>query len=95
MHRKNVNHERSLIQSVVNQLIAWGHTVGLTFQPTKTVCILFTKATERALKYPHWKLHNNGEEVESSLHIRYVGIQILSKLTWSLHLNMVIKKVKQ
>ena len=83
------------MQIIVDQLVAWGHTLGSTLNPTKTVSILFTRATEKTIKFHHRKLHINEEVVEFSQDTRYLGIQIDSKLTWNLHLDMVIKKAKQ
>ena len=81
LHQKNVNHTMSLVQRIVDQLVAWGNTMGLTFNPTKTVCIQFTRATDKTRKTPRNKLRINGIEVPFSLETRYLGIQIDSKQT--------------
>lgn len=47
LHRTNINHSMSLVQRITNQLIAWSETLGLTFNPTKMVCMLFTRDTEK------------------------------------------------
>ena len=83
LHRKHINHAMSLIQRIVDQLVAWGTTMGLTFNPTKTVCIQFTRATDKTLKTPRNKLRINNSDIPMSLETRYLGVQIDSKLTWN------------
>ena len=95
LHRKNVNHTMSLIQRIVDQLVAWGTTMGLTFNPTKAVCIQFTRATDKTRKTPRNKLRINGIEVPFSLETRYLGIQIDSKLTWNTHFDITVSKAKR
>ena len=68
--------------------------MGLTFNPTKTVCILFSRATENTLTYPRQKLRINGAEVEFSTNTKYLGVQIDSKLNWNLHFDNVTRKAK-
>ena len=83
LHRKHINHAMSLIQRIVDQLVAWGNTMGLTFNPSKTVCIQFTRATDKTRKIPRNKLQINGAKVPFSLETRYLGVQLGSKLTWN------------
>ena len=42
----------SKLQTMLNKLVAWGHTCGLKFNPTKTAVIHFT----RRLKTPNFWL---------------------------------------
>ena len=91
LHRKHVNHTMSLIQRIVDQLLAWGNAMGLTFNPTKTVCIQFTRATDKTRKIPRNKLRINGIEVKFSLETRYLGILIDSKLTWNAHFDISLQ----
>ena len=62
--------------------------------PTKTVCILFTRATEKTITYPRQKLRINETEVEFSTNTRYLGVQIDSKLNWNLHFDNITCKAK-
>ena len=95
LHRKHINHAMSLIQRIVDQLVAWGNTLGLTFNPTKTVCIQFTRATDKTIKVPRNKLRINGIEVPMSTGTRYLGVQLDSKLTWNAHFDVVVTKAKR
>ena len=69
--------------------------MGLTFNPTKTVCIQFTRATDKTKKVPRNKLRINGIDIPMSLETRYLGIQIDSKLTWNTHFNITVTKAKR
>ena len=95
LHRKHINHAMSLIQRIVDQLVAWGNTLGLTFNPTKTVCIQFTRATEKTKKIPRHKLRINDTEVPFSLETRYLGVQLDSKLTWNSHFDIKVTQAKR
>ena len=95
LHRKHINHAMSLVQRIVDQLVIWGNTLGLTFNPTKTVCIQFTRATDKTKKVPRQKLRINGIEVPLSTETRYLGVQIDAKLTWNSHFNITIAKAKR
>ena len=95
LHRKHINHAMSLIQRIVNQLVTWGNTMGLTFNPTKTVCIQFTRATEKTKKVPRNKLRINGMEIQMSSETRYLGVQIDDKLHWNSHFNITVIKAKR
>ena len=95
LHRENIDHAMCLIQRIVDQLIRWGETLGLTFNPTKTVCIMFTRATDKTIKYPKRLLKIGGKEVPLSTDTRYLGVYIDSKLTWNIHFDIVVKKAKQ
>ena len=81
LHWKHINHAMSLIQQIVDQLVTWGSTMGLTFNPTKTVCIQFTQATDKTKKVPRNRLRINGTDIPKSFKTRYLGVQIDSKLT--------------
>ena len=85
----------SLIQRITNQLIAWGETLGLTFNPAKTVCMLFTRDTEKTIKYPRNKLRINNTDINFSSDTRYLGVQIDNKLNWNQHFDKVTTRAKQ
>ena len=95
LHRNNINHTMSLIQRITNQLIAWGETLGLTFNPTKTVCMLFTRDTEKNIKFPRNKLKINNIDIDFSTDTRYLGVQIDNKLNWNQHFDKVTTRAKQ
>ena len=59
--------------------------MGLTFNPTKTVCIQFSRSTDKTCKMPRNNLRINGTEIPLSTETRYLGVQIDAKLTWNSH----------
>ena len=64
----------SRTQKVVNDLIAWGHSCGLKFNPDKTVRIIFTKA-KNITKYPN-KYIVGGKNVDFSATTKYLGVTL-------------------
>ena len=62
--------------------------MGLTFNPTKMVCIQFTRAADKTKKVPRNRLRINGRDIPMSFETRYLGVQIDSKLTWNSHFNI-------
>ena len=94
LHRDNIDQAMSLIQRITNELVNWGQTLGLTFNPTKTVCILFSRNTERTIKYPLKKLEINTTSVPFSNETRYLGVQIDAKLNWNMHFDKVTNRAK-
>ena len=51
LHREHINDTMSLIQRIGDQLLTRGSTMGLSFNPTNTICIQFTPATDKKGKY--------------------------------------------
>ena len=94
LHRPHINHAMSIIQRIVDQLVSWGNNQGLTFNPTKTVCIQFTRATDKTRILPARLLQIYGTEIPLSQDTRYLGVQLDEKLTWNKHFDMVAKKSK-
>ena len=79
LHRKHINHAMGLIQRIVDQLVAWGGTMGLAFNPTKTVCIQFTRSKDKTRKTLRNNLRINGAEIPLSIETRYLGVQSTPK----------------
>ena len=42
-------HAMCLIQPITDQLVSWGLTQGLRFNPTKTIFMLFSRDTDKTL----------------------------------------------
>ena len=82
----------SRTQKVVNDLIQWGKTCGLKFNPEKTVCIIFNKA-KQITSYPN-KLLVSGQQVEFSTTTKYLGVHLDHKLLWTTHITQALKKAK-
>ena len=46
LHRKNPQQAVDLIQRALSELTEWGQSVGLKFNPLKTIVIMFTRTTK-------------------------------------------------
>ena len=88
----NLDQMMSRTQKVVNDLIQWGRTFGLKFNPKKTVCIIFTKAKQIS-SYPN-KLLVSGKQVDFSTTTKYLGVHLDHKLLWTTHITQAFKKAK-
>ena len=94
LHKRKIDHAMGLLQRITNELVAWGATLGLTFNPIKTVCMLFTRSTEKTLKLPSRLLQINGTTVPISYDTRYLGVQMDNKLNWNIHFDKAVSKAK-
>ena len=94
LHRKKIDQAMALIQRITNELVAWGTTMGLTFNPQKTICMQFTRATEKTVKPPRRLLEINGTQVPITYETRYLGVQLDNKLNWNAHFTRAITKAK-
>ena len=67
---------------------------GLELSPTKSVAVLFIKGMLANINFPG-KLRVNGEEIEYSHEVRYLGVQLDRKLNFRAHIDLKIKKARQ
>ena len=95
LHWKHINHAMSHKPQIADQLVAWGGTMGLTFNLTKTVCIQFTRFINKTRKMPRNNLRINETEIPLSTETRYRGVQINAKLTWNSLFDNAITKAKR
>ena len=58
----DINQLTALLQPVLDDIVAWGHTCGLTFSSSKTVAVLFSKHTKPLAFIP--PLYLEGIEIE-------------------------------
>jgi ribonuclease HI len=78
-----------LMQQALTMVLEWGKENGLTFNPTKTVAVTFTKAT----KEPEWKELKMGEKtIMYSKSMKYLGVTLSKRLTWTEHLKERVSK---
>ena len=95
VQHKNINNSMGYLQRITDELVEWGQTIGLTFNPTKTVCMIFHKHNLNNITYPNRKLKINNKEIEFSRSTRYLGLTLDDKLSWTEHFNKITKRAKQ
>lgn len=77
------------MQVAINKAVEWGRQNNLLFNPNKTVAVLFSR------KIPPLKLLRVGTvAIPYSDSMRYLGVQLDKRLTWSAHINAKIKSAK-
>ena len=83
---------QQLMQEAVNRATKWGRENGLTFGPTKTQAVIFTRK-RKIDAIPQLKVA--GTDIPYSTSAKYLGITLDSELNFKLHLNEKTKKAKQ
>ena len=90
----NLHQMISRVQKVITKLEEWGLTCGLTFNPSKTVVVIFTKKQISVSQQPN-KLQVGGLSVPFTHSAKYLGVILDSKFTWNLHFTTQITKCKK
>ena len=72
-------------------LVLWGNKCGLKFNASKTVAVLFT----RKQKPTNYHLSFEGVRLPYSPQVRYLGVDLDSKLHWKIHINGKINAAKR
>ena len=79
------------MQEAVNWALSWGSLKGLTFAPSKTVAVLFTR--KRKFDMPP-ALAMSGVNIQFSETVKYLGVTLDSKLSWKAHIDAKIRAAK-
>jgi len=79
------------MQTAIDKALQWGQAHGLEFSPQKTVAVLFTRKTKYNLP-PEIKV--SGISVPYSSTVKYLGITLDSKLLWTMHIKLKMRKCK-
>ena len=80
------------MQEVLDELVEWGESCNLSFNPDKTVAVGFT----RARKYTFDQvLTIHGRPVQFVDEVRYLGLFLDKRLNWTAHLDHKLKLNKK
>ena len=76
------------MQTALNYTQVWCGNQGLNVNPSKTTLIFFSLRRKMEIRAPTL----NGPELKISSDVKYLGINIDTKLTWNKHLGQVVNK---
>ena len=76
---------------MLEKLVDWGRGCGLRFNAEKTVAVLFTRKRKLPTKFINFE----GKLIPYSNEVRYLGVDLDSKLHWKVHVNGKIKMAKR
>ena len=76
---------------MLRELAEWGRGCGLSFNAEKTVAVLFT----RKKKEPTHFIHFEGKILPYSTEVKYLGVELDSKLHWKTHIKNKLDKAKK
>ena len=76
---------------MLTRLVDWGGTCGLRFNPEKTVAVLFT----RKAKPKELRITFDGKIMDYADKVRYLGVDLDSRLHWNHHITQKIKQAKK
>ena len=79
------------MQSTLVEIERWGSRCGLTFNPAKTVVIMFSRRNDKPFK----KLRMGGVELKYSKETKYLGVTLDSRLTWKPHITSKLAAAKK
>ena len=90
----NLHHMMSRMQKVVTKLEIWGKKYGLTFNPAKTVVVVFTHKYKYERDLPN-KLRVGNQPIDFSREAKYLGVTLDNKLMWNTQFENLINKNKR
>ncbi len=76
---------QQLMQDALSTVSDWSLKHGLKFNPQKTTVVMFNKA--RKFQTPQPKLYLGGTELFYSDSVKYLGVTIQKRLSWTTHLK--------
>ena len=81
------------LQETISELVTWGKSYGLKFNPEKTVVVIFHRRKISPDRLPP-TLIMNGQVVGFSKSMKYLGVTLDDKLDWNLHFDNTLKACK-
>ena len=82
----------SRMQEVLDELVEWGESCYLSFNPDKTVAVGFTRARKYTFDH-HLTIH--GQPIQYVEKVRYLGLYLDKRLNWTFHLEHKLKVNKR
>ena len=79
------------LQLVMDDLVAWGRTCGLRFNPEKTVAVAFSRSRQLCED----QVTIDDQPIQFSDTVRYLGVFLDKKLHWTFHIDTKIAKAKK
>ena len=80
------------MQEVLDELVEWGESCNLTFNPDKTVAVGFTRGRKYTFDQ---QLTIHGQPVQYVDQVRYLGLILDKRLNWTAHLDHKLKANKK
>ena len=80
------------MQEVLDELVEWGDSCNLSFNPDKTVAVGFTRARKHTFDT---QLMIHGQPVRYVEEVRYLGLYLDKRLNWTAHLEHKLKVNKK
>ena len=80
------------INSDLNKITLWANRWKITINPTKTVCMLFSK---KPAPDKNFIIQVNGEIIGLSDHHKHLGIWLTHNMQWKKHIHEVASKARQ
>ena len=85
---KSISTMTNMMQCALKKVTEWREANGLTFNPSKTNAMLCTTGYKRTT----FPLKMSGTEIPYVKELRYLGLLIDHRLTWSTHISERLKK---
>ena len=86
-------YDYQLLQQDVEALGEWANDNYLTFNPSKSKAMVFSRKRHPVPAPPYFKL--NGSRLEIVDSVKYLGVTISSDLSWSKHINIIGSKAQK